>query len=912
MREKLFTFLFLVAICITLFSGCFRTKYIEHPLKDLSVYVGPFIGTDGHGHTFPGATVPFGMVQLSPDTGIEGWDWCSGYHYSDDSIMGFSHTHLSGTGCADYGDILFMPIQGDVKITPGSKENPAGGYRSRFSHPDEKASPGYYSVILKDYDIKVELTTTRRVGIHKYTFPESKSGNSHVLIDLSHGIGDETTEAYIKVVGKDSIEGYRYSAGWNDHKIYFFAKFSKPFLSYGTWNGENLKINSNEEKGTNIGCFVNYDTQENEEIVIKVGLSAAGIEGAKKNLEKEAGDWNFENYRKLARAEWNKELGKIEVEGSEENKIKFYTALYHCLIAPNVFSDVDGSYMGIDWKIHKTDDTQYTLFSLWDTFRALHPLLVLIEPETNLDVIRSMLNIFRDSGEEGLPRWFLANTDNNCMIGTHSEPVIADAYVKGLRDFDAELAYKAMKVDAEKSGDKKLGEEGKPWRRLGLKDYVNLGYIPINTVSQEVSRTLEYAYDDFCIAQMAKDLGKEDDYQKFSKRSGNFKNLFDPGIGFMNGMYSNGFWFRPLDPLPAKYLSPPDGRGKGLKGEYFNNMNLSGKPELIRIDKEVNFDWGGGSPSEKINKDGFSARWSGRLNLPRDANGILLTTDDGVRVFINDRIVLDSWYDRSPTTDVIPLKGGHRYRITIEYYEHGGGAAAHLELFNGHAPFDPTVQYTFYTEGNAWQWSFFTPHDIDGLMELMGGKEKFIEKLDSMFEQAPVVKGSPDISGLLGQYAHGNEPSHHIVYLYDHAGAPWKTQEKVRQVMEELYGIDPAGLCGNEDCGQMSAWYIFSAMGFYPVCPGKPFYEVGSPIFDKITIHLDEYWGNGDLTLIAKNNSAENKYIQSATLNGKPLNRPWIEHSEIVSGGTLLFEMGSEPNKEWGELAVLSWRCLKE
>jgi predicted alpha-1,2-mannosidase len=907
-NKTIFAILVVGLLITTIFAGCivYKKGIGPRPSKekaDFTKYVNPFIGTDRHGHTFPGACVPFGMVQLSPDTGISGWDWCSGYHYSDNSIIGFSHTHLSGTGCADYGDILFMPIQGKIKVIPGSKENPDEGYRSRFSHPAEKASLGYYSVMLKDYNIKVELTATKRAGLHKYTFPKTKSGNSHVLIDLSHGIGDKTTEAYIKIVGKDSIEGYRHSVGWNDHKVYFFAKFSKPFLSYGTWNRGKIKRNSNEERGTNIGCFVNYDTRENEEIVIKVGLSATGIKGAKKNLEEEVRGWNFENYREMARNEWNKELRKIEVEGSEENKINFYTALYHCLIAPNVFSDVDGSYMGIDWKIHKTNVTQYTLFSLWDTFRALHPLLVLIEPETDLEIIKSMLNIFNDSGEEGLPRWFLANTDNNCMIGTHSEPVIVDAYMKGLRDFDAELAYKAMKVDAEKPGYRRF--DGKPWRRCGLAEYIKFGYIPIDSnVSQGVSRTLEYAYDDFCIAQMAKELGEEKEYKEFSDRALNYRNLFDSKTGFMRGRCSDGSWFAPLAPIPEKHLVPLDRKGHGLKGEYFNNMNLTGKPVLTRLDKQIDFSWGGGSPAKGVvNSDRFSVRWTGKLVPPISrAYQLGVTTDDGVRMWLDGKLIIDSWYDRSPATDLVTLKlKAHRtYNIKIEYYEHGGGASACLEWDLKIKPFDPTVAYGFYTEGNAWQWTWFVPQDVEGLINLMGGRERFLNKLDALFEQPSEVKGPPDVTGLIGQYAHGNEPSHHIIYLYNPAGAPWKTQERVRQVMEELYGIDPKGLCGNEDCGQMSAWYVFSAMGFYPVCPGESSYEIGSPILDKVTIHLDEYWGNKDFTLIAKNNSPENKYVQLATLNGKALNRPWIEHSEIINGGTLIFEMGSEPNKEWG------------
>jgi len=854
-------------------------------------YADPMIGTDAHGHTFPGAVLPFGMVQLSPDTGTEGWDWCSGYHYSDSSIMGFSHTHLSGTGCADYGDILVMPTTGELKTLPGTKDGPEEGYRSRFSHSSEEVSPGYYSVVLEDYDIKAELTATKRTGIHRYTFPESDE--AHVIVDLSHGIGDRTTDAYIKVVGNDAIEGYRRSSGWNDHKVYFSAQFSKPFASYGTWNESEVK-KDRKKKRKGIGCFVDFNTRDKESIVIRVGLSSTGMDGARKNLEEEAKSWDFDGYREAASEQWNEELGKIEVEGGRDDMVKFYTALYHTMIAPNVFSDVDGSYMGIDWKVHRTEGTQYTLFSLWDTFRALNPLLTIIEPEVEQDVIRSMLNIYEESGEAGLPRWFLANTDNNCMIGTHSVAVIADAYTKGLRDFDAALAYTAAKTDAEKPGDAGLAKEGKPWRRLGLEDYASLGYVPSGTVGQEVSRTMEYAYDDWCLAQMAKMLGREEDYEHYMDRALNYRNLFNPETGFFQGKNADGSWQRQIaiekfDTLLREDRNIRDGSNRNTYSIDLSHLIEDSPDRTIYV-----------CFSDSIREDGwgpsvwhFVLEGDGKALADFDVDG---SAEEKEYLYKDSNTAIDNDHRFADVNSY------WIYRFTIP--KGAKTLVARVDMSNQFhvsassspepEPFDPTVQYGYYTEGNAWQWSFFAPQDIDGLIELMGGRDAFVERLDSMFEQEPIVQGSPDISGLIGQYAHGNEPSHHITYLYDYAGMPWKTQERVRQVMDELYGTGADGLCGNEDCGQMSAWYVFSAMGFYPVRPGEARYAIGSPIFDKVTIHLDS-----GKALVIEARSVENRYIQSATLNGEVLDDPWLEHSALKNGGTLVFEMGSAPNKEW-------------
>jgi len=745
---------FLVFIrTLMIFTGLIMISVSSLPClaREPVEYVNPFIGTGGHGHTFPGACVPFGMVQLSPDTGISGWDHCSGYHYPDNGIMGFSLTHLSGTGCADYGDILLMPTTGKLKLTPVTPG-------SRFSHEDEQASAGYYAVILQTYNIKVELTATRRAGFLRFTFP--KSSETHILIDLAHGIGNSPVQAYVKVVGGNQIEGYRRSKGWaRDRTVYFVAEFSKPFSSYGTWEEtwrRWIHRDQSEESGKKVGAYVGYSASQSRVIMVKVGISFVSVDGARRNLEVEIPDWDFERVRREAKETWNEELNKIEVEGgTDDQKVIFYTALYHCLLCPYVFSDVDGKYIGMDGRIHTAKDhTHYSVFSLWDTFRAEMPLLTLIQPERLKDMISSLVAKYKEGG--WLPIWPLANNYTNCMIGDHAVPVIVDAYMKGIRNFEVEKAYEAMR-----KGAMETPPQGHPFRgRVGLEYYKEMGYIPADKVDQSVSRTLEYAYDDWCLAQMARVLGKDDDYNIFLKRAHYYENVFDTSGQFMRPRNMDGSWVEPFDPMEA----------------------------------------------------------------------------------------------------------GNRY----------------------------------YTEANAWQYTWSVPHDVEGLIELMGGAEKFIKKLDALFEQSPEVKGPPDITGLIGQYAHGNEPSHHIAYLYNYAGAPWKTQERVRQIMDGLYGPGPQGLCGNEDCGQISAWYVFSAMGFYPVCPGQGMYVIGSPIFERVTIHLNRPYKADKFIIKANNVSSEDKYIQSAVFNGKALKKPWIRHSDITAGGTLTFEMGPEPNTEWG------------
>lgn len=751
--RRLFILFILLLLILPKFSLS-NQRYVD--------YVDPFIGTGGHGHTFPGAVVPFGMVQLSPDTDVEGWDWCSGYHYSDNSIMGFSHTHLSGTGAADYGEVRVMPIVGDLKIIPGPKNNPSIGYRSRFSHKNEVARPGYYSVFLDDYNVLAELTASHRVGFHRYTFP--KTDSAYIIFDLYTRIGDMAEDAWVKIIGNDEIVGYitggHFCGARDPQTIYFVAKFSKPFKEFGTWKVFRIDKGNREERMLGksepfIGAYVRYSTIEKEKIMVKVAISYTGIDGARKNLQ-EIPDWDFNRVRENAEKLWEKELSRIKVEGNEEEKKKFYTAMYHSFIHPSLFSDIDGRYIGVDDKIYSSTYKHYTVFSLWDTFRSLHPLFVLIQSQRNIDMIKSFLDIYSQSG--WLPRWHKGNRETNCMIGTHSDSVIADAIVKGLRDFDLEKAYSAMYKNAMvESMDFNQG-------RRGITEYKALGYVPGDKFNQSVSRTLEYAYNDFCLAQVAKILEKREDYKLFISRAQNYKGLFDFKVGFMRPKDSSGSWI------------------------------------------------------------------SFKTSLSSD--------------------------------------------------------------------FDPTdATSPHYTEGNAWQWTFFAPQDPYGLIKLLGGETEFVKKLDEFFNTKVPIKGPPDITGLIGQYAHGNEPSHHIAYFYVYARAPWKTQELVRKIVDTLYGTGPDGLSGNEDCGQMSAWYIFSSLGFYPFCPGTPVYIIGTPTWEKSVMHLS----NGkDFVIEAENLSKKNIYIQEVYLNDKPLNRLWLWHNEIINGGTLKFKMGDKPNKNLG------------
>lgn len=706
--------------------------------------VNPMVGTDGHGHTYPGAALPFGMVQLSPDTGTDGWDWCSGYHYSDHSIMGFSHTHLSGTGCADLGDFLFMPTTGDVKLTAGSKRDPDAGFRSRFSHDREKAEPGFYAVYLQDYDIDAELTVTPRVGVHRYRYPATAQAN--VIIDLTHAIGGaRIVESKVAIVGDRQIRGFVRKNGWSPNRyLYFAAEFSKPFTESGIRADGKLDTSAKQGQGRDLQCFVRFDTTTDREVLAKVALSAVSWDGAAANLKAECPGWDFDQVRQAASDTWEKQLAKFTVKGSPVNERVFYTALYHSCLAPNLFVDIDGQYRGTDKKIHRADNfTNYTVFSLWDTFRAAHPLFTLIEQERTNDFIKSMLGKYDQQGH--LPYWELASGETWCMIGYHAVPVIADAWVKGIRGYDGSRALEAMKKSAMQD-------------HQGLSDYKTLGYISMDNGGQSVSRTMEYAYDDWCIAAMAGDLGQKADYEHFSLRSQYYRNLFDASVGFVRARNADGVW----------------------------------KPDF--------------------------------------------------------------------NPDDLPVDGASEF-----------------------------------TEGNSWHFTYFAPHDITGLIGLMGGDGGFIGRLDDLFTKSG--KEHADVSGLIGQYAQGNEPCHNFAYLYAYAGAPWKTQERVSQIVTTLFTDQPDGICGNEDCGQMSAWYVFSAMGFYPVCPARPVYVFGTPLFDEVTINLE----NGKTFRVAAENRSEaNIYIQSAKLNGRPYSRTYIEHADIVNGGKLVFVMGPQPNKQYG------------
>ena len=716
--------------------------------SDPENYVNPFIGTANHGHTFPGAVVPFGMVQLSPDNGTNGWDWCSGYNYSDTVIIGFSHTHLSGTGIGDLCDILFMPAI--MSINSNADSSKLISLHSQISHADEYSKPGYYSVELKSFGIKAELTASKRAGFQKYSFPKSK--NAVIVLNLGHSLNwDKTTNAFLKIIDNRTIVGYRMSTGWAaDQRVYFAAKFSKPFSSYLLSINNKLKSYSNYGKGKLLEGIFKFSTNKNEIILVKTGISSASIKGAMENLNKEIPNWNFENIKNSAEESWRKELSKIKIETPNLSLKKiFYTALYHSMIEPSLFSDVNGEFKGADSLIHKASGyNQYTVFSLWDTFRAEHPLLTIIEQNRVNDFVNSMLAHYKETGL--LPVWELEGNETNTMIGYHAVPVIADAILKGFHGFNISEAYKAMKKSAMQNN-------------FGLPLYRRLGYVPADKENESVSKTLEYAFDDWCIAKVAKHLNKKEDYNLFIKRAGYFKNLFDTTTYFFRGKDSIGNWVSPFDP------------------RFSNHRN-----------------------------------------------------DD-------------------------------------------------------------------YTEGDAWQWNWFAPQDVSGLIKLIGGKKHFIQKLDSLFNQSSVIEGtnaSPDISGMIGQYAQGNEPSHHIAYLYNYAGEPWKTQSIVRKIMETLYTDSTDGLCGNDDCGQMSAWYVLSSIGFYPVNPVDGTYVIGSPMFNKVIIQV----GNGKLfTVVANNVSDKNKFIQSAALNGKQLKRSFIYHKEILKGGKLIFNMGDIPNKNWGK-----------
>lgn len=745
--------------CTTLFSmlGACTSSSIE---KDYASYVNPFIGTGGHGHTFPGAVVPNGMIQPSPDTRIDGWDASSGYYYADSLINGFSHTHLSGTGCADYGDILLIPTVGEQVYNPQDYTQQNLPFSSTFSHKNEIAEPGYYSVYLDRYQVKAELTATKRAALHRYTFPASEKAG--FILDLDYSVQHQTNlDMQVEVVSDTEIRGHKLTEYWAfDQQISFYAKFSKPFTY--TIVRDTLTDQNNKQQ-PRCKVLLNFSTQQDEPVLVKVGISAVDMEGAKKNLEAEIPDWNFDKVRKDARQAWNEYLSKIDVTtNNETDKTIFYTSMYHTAISPNLFIDVDGRYWGMDRTVHQGDIDKpiYTTFSLWDTFRALHPLLSIIEPQMNNDFIYSLLQKHKEGGI--FPMWDLASNYTGTMIGYHAVSLIADAYTKGYANFDLNEAYKASLRAAE------YDTTGIVCPALVLphlmpqaKYYKNkLGYVPCDKDNESVAKALEYAYDDYSISILAEAVGDKENLAKYTQFAKAYQYYFDPETRFMRGKDSEGNWRTPFSPRASNHRS-----------------------------------------------------------------------DD-------------------------------------------------------------------YCEGNAWQWTWFVPHDIEGLVQLMGGKEAFIGKLDSLFTADSSLEGeevSADISGLIGQYAHGNEPSHHIIHMYNYVGQPWKTQELIDRVFKEQYRNAPDGLSGNEDCGQMSAWYILNSMGFYQVCPGKPVYSIGRPLFDEVVIHLPN---QKTFTIKAYNNSKENKYIQSVVLNGNPLHTPFLNHKDIAEGGIIEITMTNQP-KQW-------------
>lgn len=725
------------------------------------------------GHTFPGATVPFGAVQLSPETDTISYElngkyngdvykYCAGYRYEDKTITGFSHTHFSGTGHSDLGDFLIMPTTGQLKLNPGTASNPESGYRSRFSHNNEISEAGYYKVKLQDYNILAELTATTRVGVHRYTFP--KTDQAHIILDLMAGIynyNDKNVWTYVRVNDDKTITGYRQTNGWaRTRTVYFAMKFSKPFKSYGqknydgkrVYNGFWRKFDQNknfpEIAGKQIRMYFDFDTQENEAIEVQLAISPVSQANAMENLEKETGSLSFEQVKAKAQEDWNKELNKIVIKGTEDQKVNFYTAMYHTFINPTIYMDANGEYKGLDQNIHKAEGfTNYTTFSLWDTYRALHPYFNIIQPKRNADMVKSMMAHYEQSSLKMLPIWSHYANENWCMSGYHSVSVIADAIIKGNYTGDAKAALMACVATANKRNYEGIG------------DYIDKGYIPAEKNGTSVSNTLEYAYDDWAIAQLAKHLGETEIYNKFIKRSENWRNNFDKTTGFMRPRMADGSFKKDFD---------------------------------------------------------------------------LLST-------------------------------------------HGQG----------------------FIEGNSWNYSFFVPHNPEGLIQQMGGKQKFASKLDKLFSMHlpdEFFADTEDITreGIIGGYVHGNEPAHHVAYFYNWSGQPWKTQKQVRHILEMQYKSTPDGLGGNDDTGQMSAWYILSSLGFYPVAPGSEDYAIGSPAVNNAVLTLE----NGkNFEIEAVNQSPENVYVQKILLNGKEIKNFTLKHSDIMNGGKIVFYMNNKPKK---------------
>ena len=728
--------------------------------------VDPRIGTGGNGHTFPGATVPFGMIQLSPDTAMpdfrHAYKWAAGYQYGDPTIMGFSHTHFSGSGHSDLGDVLVMPIAGDVKLDPGDADKPGSGYRSRFSHASEVEQAGYYAVTLSDYGIRAELTASLRVGWHRYTFPRDKP--AHLLLDLRPSIYDypgKVLWASLRVRPDGTVTGCRTTRGWAPgRKLCFAMRFNQPMVSRTLYDREtnvvykgfqgpgNQPEDHDAENGRALEGVFDFGKLD-KPLLVKVAISSVSEANAIDNLDRDGKGWDFDARRADATAAWNKALSVIDVDGTPAQRTGFYTALYHTMLAPTLSMDANGEYRGPDHQVHKADGFDfYSSWSMWDVYRAEEPLMVLLRPDLSTQFVRSLIAAQQASPFGMLPVWAYQGQETWCMTGYHAVAVIADAYIKGVRGFDANAALKAMVSTAT------YGDYG------DLADYMKLGYVPIDKETEAGSKTQEYAYDDWTIAQMAKAMGRKGIYATFEKRSANWRNVWDPKTRFMRARLSNGQFRTPFDPTSAAYGSD-------------------------------------------------------------------------------------------------------------------------------------------YTEGNAWQYSWYVPQDVPGLIAAYGGDAKFVGRLDQLFDakvDPTVFKNVEDITGLIGWYAHGNEPSHHIAYLYDYAGAPWKTQQRLKQIMDTQYGITPDGLAGNDDLGQMSAWYIFTALGFYPVTPASDVYAIGRPFVPRAVLHLE----NGrTFTIVADHLDGAHPYVGAVFLDGKPLARPFLHHGEILAGGELRFVMQAEPNKHW-------------
>lgn len=737
MNKKSLLFVPVLSLCL---ASCGSSQKGQE-MEDLTQFVDPRIGTGGHGHVFYGANVPYGFIQLGPTSIPQSWDWVSGYHVSDSTVIGFPHTHLSGTGIGDLHDINVMPVVGEVTYSRGDASSYETGLWSYSDRSKEVVTPGYYRTHLSRYNVDVELTATKRVGFHKYTFLGNES--PAIVFDMVNGgCWDKTTEAVIRVVNDSTMSGYRYSKGWaDDQRVFFRAEFSRKFDNVEFIVNDSVK-EGDMAKGAQLFARVNFAAGNQEPVYMKVALSPTSEEGAQLNMQTELSGWDFEKTIADAKAAWNKELNKVKVYTTDEASKKiFYTSLYHILFAPSEFCDVNGDYYGADKQMHKDEGfVNYTTFSLWDTYRAAQPLMTILHPEKMSDIINTMLHIHQQQGK--LPVWHLMGCETNCMVGNPGVPVVADAILKDIKGFDTELAFKALK-------------ESSMLPERGMEHRIEYGFIPADKMTEAIAYDMEYAIADWAVAQAAQKLGKQEDYEYFLKRSKSYKNYFDASTGFMRGKMLDGSWRTPFSPYASSH---------------------------------------------------------------RD--------DD-------------------------------------------------------------------YCEGNAWQYTWLVPHDVEGLVECFGSKEAFVNKLDSLFLANGDMgeASSPDISGLIGQYAHGNEPSHHTVYLYTLVGQPWKTADRIKEILHTMYTDQPDGLSGNEDVGQMSAWYILSSFGFYQVEPAGGKFVFGYPNFDKVEIAVPA----GKFVIERENKGQQNNYIQGIVFNGTEYKKPWIEYADIMKGGELKFLMGDEP-----------------